>query len=643
MDTQDNKNVLLPKDTIPQKLDRDKLDIYRDKIYDYQKEMYKNNTEEFIIQDGEPYANGDLHLGHFLNKTLKDVLTKHYLNIGKKARISFGWDCHGLPIENKAKNLPGCLKDNAYKIALKYSKIQKESLNKFAIFSTETDFRTMDEDFKEREIGLLNKLIDNNYIIKKNKPTWYSPTLGTVLANSEIEYKEFNDESVYFMFDSSCMSYKLLIWTTTEWTISGNQALCVNKDIDYVVTSENYICNEKFAIENGFTYKKFDMSQIDSYINYNGDKCPILYDEYVEDNQTGIVHICGGHGDDDFRILEDNNIVAKNVCDKEELLNHIDTFKIDDKYLFSREPYVHDYPIDWREGNKVYKVLTEQTYLDFDLQKIKKTLKNIKLSSKDRNRLGSTIFSRKDWCISRQREWGVRIPNSNDILDVWFDSGSTFLMYDKPADIYIEGSDQSRGWFQSSVILASMVDKLPTKRIVSHGFVMDETEQKLSKSKGNGGSLDHLYDKYNPDVMRLWVVLSDFKNDIIFSENSMKNAGKQYFKIRNFLRFLYNNLHRSEHLVPSNEKLIDSMNELEEYVNVQTEDMEYSKAIRKIIDYFNRYSATLSVDVKNEFYEADIDDDIRIEMENEFKYIADKLTHMLFPFLPFLSTEFKSL
>ena len=638
------ENVLLPKDTIPQKLNRDKLEDITNCIKIYQERLYNINTkEDYIIQDGPPYANGNLHIGHLLNKTLKDVLIKYKLSKGYKVKCSFTWDCHGLPIENKAKNMEGDLLENAKNVALYYSDKQKETLYKFAIFPTEENFLTMDTNYKDRELKLYNELKDNNYIINKNKPTWYSPTLKTVLANSEIEYKELEDESIYFKLDLG--EYKILVWTTTEWTIPGNQAICVNRDIEYVVTEENYICSKKFAVENNLFIKcdNFDFILYNEYTNTEGLICPILYDEYVTDNKTGVVHLCGGHGDDDFRILSSGNIESKNVCDKENLLEHIANYRLSNDFVYKREVYTHDYPIDWREGNKVYKILTEQTYLNFDLDKIKTKLKEIKLSSKDRIRLSSFLFSRKDWCISRQRKWGVNIPNTSDILDVWFDSGSMFTYYNTPADIYIEGSDQHRGWFQSSVILATMIDKIPTKRIFTHGFVLDEMGDKFSKSKMDGNFLEELYNTYNPDVLRLWVILSDYKNDVIFSENSIANAGKQYFKIRNMLRYFLNNLHRDKHKITKSEYIINTLNKLELDIEKNIEEtLDYSKSMRLIIDWLSKYSSSLTEDIKNVFYMSSIYDEDRINLENDFKYILDRMIDIIYPFLPYLSIELKT-
>ena len=634
--------VLLPKTTIAQKLDRNLLFNFCNFIQEKVEILYQENTEEYIVQDGPPYANGDLHLGHLLNKTLKDFYIKYMLLQGKKVRTKFGWDCHGLPIENKAKNMPGDLLENCKDIALTYRAKQKESINLYGIFSTEEDYLTMNEDYIGRELNVFNELNDKGVIFKKNKPTWYSPTLKTVLANSEIEYKDVTDESLYVLFPV-CPQYSLLVWTTTEWTLSGNQAVCLNTNIKYcLATFENdiFVCSEKFAQSNGYSFTEFDVSELSSYFNLDYKACPVLFDEFVSDTETGIVHLSGGHGDEDFNVLSKNNIEPKNVVSLDNLAEHITSFKASDNFVFKRVPFTHSYPIDWRVKEKVVKVLTEQTYLDFDWTKIKAATKQIKLSSKDRTRLESMLFSRKDWCLSRQRKWGVQIPNSNDILDVWFDSGTAFTMFDKPADLYIEGTDQHRGWFQSSIIIAAMVDKIPTKRILTHGFVVDELGEKLAKSSGNFQYLKELYDLYNPDVMRLWVLLSDYKNEIVFSKDSVDSAGKQYFRLRNFMRYLVNNLHRDTHEASKvRPELIKKLENLKATIKQDVDNFDLNKATRNFTNFTNEYSSYLTEDMKNKFYESEIDSDFRITLENEFHYLAHELSGILFPFLPFLSAE----
>jgi len=648
-----SKTVLLPKTNMEQKLNRELLPSFCLDIHSCVNELHNNNSEIFLLQDGPPYANGDLHIGHFLNKTLKDFYIKFLLTNGYKVNVRFGWDCHGLPIENKAKQNEGDLFENCKKIALSYRDKQKQTLSLFGIFPTQDDYLTLTDDFVERELNIFNHLKANGFIFKKNKPTWYSPKLKTVLANSEIEYKDITEESLYFKLKAD-NDVSFLVWTTTEWTVSGNQAICLNPTIQYCITYSNptdqnkaqlrMFCSEKFAIQNEIKYFLVDYNKYTHYTNHKGEQCPVLFDEFVTDSETGIVHLSGGHGDEDYNVLVKNGVEPKNVVeDVAMLLEHIDSFKVDEQYVYKRVPLTHSYPIDWRLKEKVYKVLTEQTYLDFDWTKIKQTVKQIKLSKKDRTRLESMLFSRKDWCLSRQRKWGVTIPDSNDILDVWFDSGTVFSMNEGPADLYIEGIDQHRGWFQTSIIIAAMVDTLPTKRILTHGFVVNELGEKFAKSMENYSPLEQMYQAYNPDVMRLWVLLSDYKSDVVFSEESMNSAGKQYFRIRNFVRYLVNNLHREQHDVLNvREDLQKQLKDVKEVIQKDVDAFELNKAIRNFVNFTNSYSSYLTEDIKNKFYESDINDDFRIALENEFYFLASELQKMLFSFLPFLSMEIKN-
>lgn len=639
--------VLLPKNDIAQKLDRDTLPSLCTDIKSLVEYLYASNEEEFILQDGPPYANGDLHIGHFLNKTLKDFYIKYHLINGKKVKVRFGWDCHGLPIENRAKSMPGNLEENCRQVALTYRDKQKSQMALFGIFQTEPDYLTMSEDFKARELEVFQQLMDEGHIFKKNKPTWYSPELGTVLANSEIEYADVQDESLYFTLPLKDSSLKLLVWTTTEWTVWGNQAVCINPNITYVKTSGNMVCSERFAKERGWEYEgPLNISHMVSsvYINPKSEECRILADEFVQDTQTGIVHLSGGHGDEDFEVLTKNGIEPRNVIQELELLeSHIANYRLMEGWVFERAPFTHSYPHDWRLKKKVYKVLTEQTYLDFDWARIKAVSKAIKMSTKDRTRLESMLFSRKDWCLSRQRTWGVRIPNSKDILDVWFDSGTVFTMNNGPADLYIEGVDQHRGWFQSSIIIAAMVDELPTKRIFTHGFVTNELGEKFAKSMENYSPLEAMYHAYNPDVMRLWALFSDYKNNVVFSEEAMESAGKQYFRMRNLTRFFVNNLHRTSHSHESisNELALKVYN-LEQLIEASVATFDISKAVRHVVQFVNDYSSSLTEDVRNKFYEDDINGDIRTQMENEFHFVATELSDILFPFMPFFAMELKN-
>ncbi len=648
--------VYLPKSEglhVPQKLDRSTLPKWNVDIKNRVQELYTSNVgESFILQWGPPYASSPaLHVGHLLNGTLKDILIKQHLNEGRKVEVRFGWDCHGLPIENAVKNRVGSddkelLKRECREFATASHHGQKANFHLFGIYSTGPDYLTMDEDYVQREKDIFNSLKDAGLIVKKNKPTWYSPSLGTTLANSEVEYQEVTEESVYFFFDTP-EDYRLVVWTTTEWTVAGNQAVCLNSNIEYCKAG-NYICSKRFAEEKGWEYEPFDVTTLTTYIGVDGEPKPILFDDFVQDDQTGIVHLCGGHGDEDFEVLTRNNIEPRNAVDLSSMLEHMENYSIPNSKhkgdnILRYQPITHSVTVDWRTKKRVIKVLTEQTYLDFDLTRIKAVLKQIKMTGRDRKRLEEMIFSRRDWCISRQRVWGVPI-DENNILDVWFDSGTVFAMNDGPADIYIEGVDQHRGWFQSSVIIAAMMGRVPTRRIISHGFVVDKDMVRFQKSLGNGSPLEELYESVGPDVLRLWIVLSDYTRDVVFSKDSIDSAGKQYFKLRNWMRYFVNNLYREEHshdgLDPA---LVAKVESLKATVShLVTHDMNPSKAFREIVNFLGNYSSGLTEPRKDAFYESELDAPLRIELENEFHYLSAEVGTMLFPFTPFLSMELES-
>lgn len=637
--------MYLPKDLVPQRLNKEKLLRYAIMIENATKELYNKNEEPFIVQDGPPYANGKFHIGHLVNKVLKDFYVKYNLNNGKKVRFSFGWDCHGLPIETKAKEIMESINnidgeeaiylelfDVCNSITENYIDLNTKLMRKFGVVATEPEYKTKDKNFIDRELEVYSNI--DTFIT--DKPVWYSPSLKTVLANSEIEYKELEIEVVYFELDM------FLIYTTTPWTIPGNQAVALNPNIQYVETPNGYYCSKKFADENNYNYRLVEIKDIMTatngvYENHNNEVCKILLDEDVLDEYTGIVHIVGGHADFDYELCIKNNIVPRNVCEPGKLLEHIANYKVPEEFIKKSTSIISSQPVDWRTRNLIIKILTPQRYVNLDWGKIKKCVSQISMSSKDRNRLTSTLFSRRAWCISRQREWGVKIPNdpNGDILDVWFDSGCVPFMYNEPADLYIEGSDQHRGWFQSTIILSALHNRIPTKRILTHGFVVDNFGNKYSKSTNQSADLNNLLATYGPDVLRLWVLTSDYKNDINFSQDALVTVSRTYFKIRNYLRYYLNNLYRDTHTLVE----LEGLDNLKLNMNNYIEQFEIKKAFSFYYEFLRNESSKFNENLKNRFYESDLNDEFRITWENRFYTLFTELNNLLFPFLPFLKIE----
>lgn len=625
----EQKQVFLPKNKIPQQLDRLKLRDFNFHFKDYFENLNKQNENPFILQDGCPYANNDFHMGHLMNKILKDVRVKFGVLDGEKMLFQLGWDCHGLPIELR---VDGEL-DKCPLVVKEYSTKQKETANLFGVYGFGDDYFTMNEDFKQREIDLFNQLLAQGDIYKDKKIVWYSPSLGTVLANSQINYKKVEVEGLYVLLGD------FLCFTTTEWTLAANQAVCLNPNIQYVKTNEGWYCGKFFAVQNDIPHIDVSLENIPT--TYNGK--PVLYDNFVTETGTGIVHLCGGHGEIDNEILKKNGIEGKTVCEPKQFAVHLNTYNFTGT-IYKKEIITHDYPFDDRTDNPVYQFLTEQFFVKINKEKIYQQVKNIKMTNKQKETFLSFLLSRPEWCISRQRKWGVQIPKSEDILDVWFDSGCVFLMNEQPADLYIEGTDQYRGWFQSSTILSSLVNRQCTKKIVAHGFIVDEYKEKLSKSKGNFTAVKELYDKYNPDVLRLWVCMANYKVDLVFSEESINNAVKHYFKFRNYLRYFVNNLHIEDDS-PSTywDNSIDSLQSILEKLTSEVKsdyaNIEYRLALDKCYNFLSKYSSTLTEDIKNEFYESDLDSNIRKKYEKEFRLVLDYMIKLLYPVIPFLCAE----
>ncbi len=643
----------------------------------FEKDVYakmKKNREgapSFTLHDGPPYANGHTHIGHALNKILKDIIIKQNYFNGKSVRFTPGWDCHGLPIEQQVeKKLGGKAKKEQLETsevrrlcrehAAKFVDIQREEFKQLGIIADwDKPYVTMDYKFEANIYRTLCSVAKKGLLTERSKPVFWSWAERTALAEAEVEYEDKEDFSIFVAFELSDEAKirasiegdaALVIWTTTPWTLPANTGISLNPEEKYVRTADGYIVAQKLyeqmieqEVLKGEVVQTFDATIFDRLhaINpLNGRASQIVLGDHVlMENGTGCVHTAPGHGEDDYRVgLKYNLEVVMPVDEtgcydetvvKEKLLpnpeefvgKHI--FKCNETInellgdrLLKVSKFMHSYPHCWRSHTPLIFRATKQWFISVDEnpEGESKTLREIALSEvgktsfypeTGRKRLTSMVENRPDWCISRQRDWGVPIaffrvkatgevlldekvlnftamvfemqgsdawysmpteqllyPGSGykadelekvtDILDVWFDSGSTWNSvlksrnYDAgeyQADLYLEGSDQHRGWFQSSLFLSAAVEhKAPYKSLLTHGFTVDAKGEKMSKSKGNVVAPDKVIKQYGSEILRLWVALSDYQTDLKISDDILKQTAEQYRKIRNTFRFLLANI-----------------------------------------------------------------------------------------------------
>jgi len=675
--------LLLPKTSFPM---RGNLPVNEPIRY---KKWFDNNVYEkmktnrvdapsFTLHDGPPYANGDIHIGHVLNKTIKDIIIKYNYFQGKSVRFTPGWDCHGLPIEQKVEESIGKAKKESMKIsefrelcrrhAKKYVDIQRESFKNLGIVADwDKPYVTMDFKFEANIYRALCDIAKEGLLVERSKPVFWSWAAGSALAEAEVEYNDKEDYSVYVAFELNNQSKEKLginsnaavvIWTTTPWTLPSNVGIALNPDEIYVLTKDGYIVAksrvealvEEGVLKSNEVVKEIPATSLEhlkAISPLNNRESYIILGDFVElDSATGAVHLAPGHGEVDyFASLKynlpvvmpvdddgkyDQSIVGLKLLPNASEFVGMHVFKANEPIIellgdaaLKVDKFTHSYPYCWRTKKPVIYRATKQWFISID-EKIKnrgKSLREIAKESLDntvfypelsRNRIGSMIDGRPDWCISRQRTWGVPIaffrrkdtkeiildekvlnfvamifehqgcdawydlpvsqllyPGSGldadnlekvtDVLDVWFDSGSTWyavlksLNYDAgeyPADLYCEGSDQHRGWFQSSLLVSGAINsQAPYKAVLTHGFTVDEKGEKMSKSKGNVVAPKEITTKMGSEILRLWVALSDYHTDLKISNNILKQTAEQYRKIRNSFRFLLANLDGLEEIL----------------------------------------------------------------------------------------------
>lgn len=622
-------------------------------IYDRVQERTKGRPL-FILHDGPPYANGNIHMGHALNKILKDFIVRYKSMSGFHAPYVPGWDTHGLPIEQALTNKGVKRKEMTVaefrKLCEEYAYEQVD--NQRAQFKQlgvrgdwENPYITLKPEYEAQQIKVFGDMAKKGYIYKGKKPVYWSPSSESALAEAEIEYQDKKSPSIYVAFpvadgkDVLATGDKFIIWTTTPWTIPANLAIAVNGKLNYSVVS---VGSERFIVaedlleevasvlewENHSVEKTVKGSDLEYIVAkhpiYDRDSLVILGDHVTTDSGTGCVHTAPGHGEDDFIIGKKYNLdVLCPVDDKGVLTDEAPGFEglfydkankpITEKLeevgaLLKISFFTHSYPHDWRTKKPVIFRATAQWFASIDkfrdelLQAVNETEW---IPAWGETRLYNMVRDRGDWCISRQRAWGVPIPvfyaengqeiitdetishvsdlfrmhgsniwfereakellpegfthegspnghftKETDIMDVWFDSGSSHQAVleerdglQRPADLYLEGSDQYRGWFNSSLTTGvAVTGKAPYKGVLSHGFALDGNGRKMSKSLGNVVVPEKVMKQLGADILRLWVASVDYQADVRVSDPILKQVAEVYRKIRNTFRFLLGNL-----------------------------------------------------------------------------------------------------
>ncbi len=733
-------------------------------LYNKVREKNKGKTP-FILHDGPPYANGNIHIGHAMNKILKDFVNRYKMMSGYDMIYIPGWDTHGLPIEQAVTN-SGVDRKSMSKADFRalcekyaYEQIEKQmqgfkELNVLADW--EHPYITLQKELEARQIEVFAEMAKKGLIFKGLKPVYWSPSSESALAEAEIEYHDRKDSSIYVAFpvvegnDTVNVGDNLVIWTTTPWTLPCNTGIAISEKFDYakVLVNDKYyiVANELLEdLAKEFGWENYEVVNVFTGDKFAGVKykhvfmdrvAPVIDGFHVTlDAGTGLVHIAPMYGADDFIIGKEYNLEMINGIDDQGVLNELSgpfnglffedankavTVKLDELGVLLKLKFItHSYPHDWRTKKPIIFRATKQWFCSIDKIRddlLKELENNVKFHTEwGKKRLYNMIHDRGDWCISRQRVWGVPIPifynedgseivdydvmmhvadlfrkygsnvwfekeakdllpegytnpaspNGNftkeeDIMDVWFDSGSTWngvlieqgLPY--PSDMYLEGSDQYRGWFNSSLICGvAVTGKAPYKELVSHGFTLDGNGNKMSKSLGNVIVPADMVRLHGSDILRLWVASTDYTEDVRISDDLIKQVKESYRKIRNTYKFMLGNLKDFDYTkdsvkyedMPYYDKYM--MNELNKFTkNVLEEYNNYNfQNVYKLVNNF--VSFTLSnfyLDfTKDILYIEKADSLVRRSVQTVLYNILNNEVKLLAPILPYTSEEVYSL
>ncbi len=732
-------------------------------IYGLLRKKSKGKTK-YILHDGPPYANGDIHIGHALNKTLKDIIVKYRTMRGEDSAYVPGWDCHGLPVEhqlfkelgiNKSQISQLDFRKKAYDYALKYVSIQKEQFIRLGVFGDwQNPYLTLTPDYEESIINAFGTLVKKGYVYRGLKPVNWCFKCETALAEAEVEYEEYVSPSIYVKFkleknDVFKQEIYLLIWTTTPWTLIANVAVAVHPELFYAHynTERGHLiiaeCREQELsligvknIQKIGTFKGKDLEGMIYEHPLGFRKGRVVLADYVSREEgTGLVHTAPGHGNDDYLTglkykldiimpvddkgnfdTEAGEFKGLNVYDSNKII--IEKLQKSGALLFDTK-IQHSYPHCWRCKNPIIFRATKQWFVNIDHKDLRKKLIEVIendiawIPASGKERIRAMVELRPDWCLSRQRYWGVPIPavrclkcdevvldpaiidnvagkilssgsdvwfkedvkvflpekfvcpkcksseftRCEDILDVWFDSGVSHQAVLKkreelefPCALYLEGSDQHRGWFQSSLIPSMCIDeKPPFKNVLTHGFVVDGLGRKMSKSLGNVISPQDIIKEYGADILRLWVVSSDYNEDIRISKEILTRLAEAYRKIRNTARFILSNLYdfdpNTDKVDYDNLRLIDKwalcvMEGVLMDVKNTYESFEFYKAYKSIYDFCNEVLSMKYLDmIKGRLYTYAKSCIERRSAQTVIYEVLNTLVRMVAPILVFTAEE----
>ena len=747
----------------------DKINLYKEL------RNSRKGHEKFVLHDGPPYANGNIHMGTALNKILKDIIVKFHQMDGKDSVYVPGWDCHGLPIEWKIEEQYKKNKRNKNEVPIvefrkecrsfaeKWIEVHKDQFKRLGVIGDwENYYSTMSYDAEAQIVRELGKFLKEGSLYRGFKPVLWSTVEKTALADAEVEYQDHKSDTIYASFQVKKSNIKelidseIVIWTTTPWTIPANKALAYNENLDYLlvkISDKSDFENRKIVVAEALLESVKKNCNIEKYeilkkikgkelkdtvckhpffdLGYHYD-IPLLEARFVTTEQgTGIVHCAPSHGPDDFNLCLNNGIKAvetvdgdgkytKNVALFEGIhifkANHLIIEKLkEQKKLLANGELIHSYPHSWRSKAPLVHRATPQWFISMESHKLRnKALKAIDdtafYPSKGKERLRSMIETRPDWCVSRQRVWGVPLPifvnkkdnkilidedvfeniariyekegsdcwfsddpqkflgskykaddydKLSDIVEVWFDSGSThsFVLEKRndlkwPASMYLEGSDQHRGWFHSSLLESCGTrGRAPFESILSHGFVVDGKGLKMSKSLGNVIAPEDILKKYGADILRIWVASSNYAEDLRIDYSILDQHAESYRKIRNTFRYLLGNLNDKFENVDLENINFENLPELEKFLlnKIYNLDERFKKYFVNY-DFHNLYKELLNfctVDLsafyfdirKDTLYCDPINSDKRKSSIIILNILLDSLLRWFAPILSFTTEE----